>query len=484
MPGSRRRPGRLGPFVDGYRARLLELGYAPLSVTRSLTALGRLGRWMDRQDVVVEQFNNDALKAFLADHADEYGHLPSAGVMPLLDYLRDEGVLAPEPARRPSPLDRFIDRYREWLVVERELSPETARGYTRLARRFLAERVSVADELGVERLTGASVTGFLLRESERLRPGSVCCHANQLRQLLRYLSMRGVTDAGLAEAVPSVGRWRDARLPNFPAPGDRCQSSSYSSRVIARAEWACATSRSFYSWRGWACARSRLLGSSSTICTGGPERSKSRFAHDTAPTPRSPPGLATPGLAKSPRNPPPRRRRHHERRRPPLRPGTTHNRPPPLDLCTIRVSVVGCSDQRRSRSSPSSTGAQTSEPTEGPQHTSLTAAGGVGDRELAYDHARGGIVGVDPPSVRMLTALEARNVADHGRRAGKAPEFLERPRRRQNLRSSHPLRPYGRADRQAAASQESVARCDVGRVPLHASGRLRSASLLAQLDLR
>src|SRR5690349_13896285 len=46
VSGTRRKPGRLGPYVDGYRARLLQLGYSPLSVTPSLTALGHLGRWM------------------------------------------------------------------------------------------------------------------------------------------------------------------------------------------------------------------------------------------------------------------------------------------------------------------------------------------------------------------------------------------------------------------------------------------------------
>lgn len=217
MSGSRRRPGRLGSFVDGYRARLLELGYSPLSVTRSLTALGYLGRWMDREDVDVEQLDDDVLKAFLADHVDQFGRLPSAGVMPLLDYLRNEGVIAPGPARRRAPLDRFLDEYRDWLAVERALSPETVRGYTRLAHRFLAERVTAEDEMGVERLAGADVTGFLLRDSARVRPGSVCCHANQLRQLLRYLGMRGFTASGLANAVPSVGRWREAGLPEFPA---------------------------------------------------------------------------------------------------------------------------------------------------------------------------------------------------------------------------------------------------------------------------
>jgi hypothetical protein len=87
MSGSRRRPGRLGPFVDGYRAWLLGLGYSPLSVTHSLVSLGHLGRWMHRHDVDVAQLNNDVLKAFLADHVDEHGHLPTAGVMPLLEYF-------------------------------------------------------------------------------------------------------------------------------------------------------------------------------------------------------------------------------------------------------------------------------------------------------------------------------------------------------------------------------------------------------------
>jgi integrase/recombinase XerD len=136
--------------------------------------------------------------------------------MPLLDYLRSAGVAASEPVRRCSPLDEFVGEYRSWLAGERALSPDTVRGYTRLANRFLAERVSAEDGIGVERLTGADVTGFLLRESTRVRPGSVCCHANQLRQLLRYLSMRGLADRGLADAVPSMGRWRVAGVPQFP----------------------------------------------------------------------------------------------------------------------------------------------------------------------------------------------------------------------------------------------------------------------------
>lgn len=142
VSGARRKPGRLGLYVEGYRACLLELGYSPLSVTRSLTALGHLGRWMEREHVDVDQLDADAVMAFLAVHVMDRGRLPTASVWPLLDYLRADGVAAPESAGLPSALDRLIANYRAWLLSERELAPATVRGHEGLARRFLAERIS------------------------------------------------------------------------------------------------------------------------------------------------------------------------------------------------------------------------------------------------------------------------------------------------------------------------------------------------------
>ncbi len=103
MSGSRRRPGRLGSHVDGYGAWLSDRGYSSAGV-HSLTALGYLGRWMDRHDVDAGELASDVLDVFLADHVDRHGHLPSAGMMPLLDYLRSGGVVAAEPVRRCSLL--------------------------------------------------------------------------------------------------------------------------------------------------------------------------------------------------------------------------------------------------------------------------------------------------------------------------------------------------------------------------------------------
>jgi hypothetical protein len=55
MSGTRRKPGRLGPYVEGYRARLLELGYTPGTVRGMLKVLGQLGRWMESAGVEAGQ---------------------------------------------------------------------------------------------------------------------------------------------------------------------------------------------------------------------------------------------------------------------------------------------------------------------------------------------------------------------------------------------------------------------------------------------
>jgi hypothetical protein len=213
MPGTRRKPGRLGPYVEGYRSWLLELGYSPLTVTHSLTALGHLGRWMARGHVEVETLDGDAVRAFLAAYVRDRGRLPTASVRPLLDYLRAQGVVAPESAAPMSALERLLAEYREWMLGERGLAATTVRARVGLARRFLAQRACSANELGIERLTGSDVTGFLLGECARVKSGTLDCHADHLRSLLRFLGARGLADPGLAQCVPSVGGWRDAGIP-------------------------------------------------------------------------------------------------------------------------------------------------------------------------------------------------------------------------------------------------------------------------------
>jgi hypothetical protein len=142
VSGSRRKPGLLGPFVDGYRAWLVGRGYSPSVVVRSLGTLGHLGRWLERNALAVNELTAEAVSRFLVEYRVERGRLPGASVWPLLEYLRAEGAVPPEPSEVVTPVEQLVGEYREWLRCERGLAPVTVRASRRwrvagLSRRAL-----------------------------------------------------------------------------------------------------------------------------------------------------------------------------------------------------------------------------------------------------------------------------------------------------------------------------------------------------------
>ncbi len=189
MSGTRRKPGRLGPFVEGYRSRLQELGYPSSSARNKLKELGQLGRWMAGQEIGAAQLSGSAVEKFLvARRAAGCKRVPRVrSFAPLLDYLRDEGVIAvPEPAP-VTALDELIGRYRRWLVADRGLAPATVLRYEKLARRFLGQRARSGGPVAVADLSGAEVTAFLLAECARVSTGSAKGRVAELRALFRFL---------------------------------------------------------------------------------------------------------------------------------------------------------------------------------------------------------------------------------------------------------------------------------------------------------
>jgi site-specific recombinase XerD len=219
MSGTRRKPGRLGPFVEGYRLRLEVLGYPPSSARNKLKELGHLGRWMAGQGIEVTQLNDSRVGEFLAAWREAGGRrIPQLrSFAPLLDYLRDEGVVAAAEPPPATALDELIGGYRRWLVADRGLAPATVVRYEKLARGFLGRRerpVAVAD------LSGAEVTAFLLAECGRVSTGSAKGRVAELRALFRYLYLHGMTPRNLAEAVPPVAGWRDTTVPAGMTAGD------------------------------------------------------------------------------------------------------------------------------------------------------------------------------------------------------------------------------------------------------------------------
>jgi site-specific recombinase XerD len=214
MSGRRRKAGLLGPQVEGYRAWLTQRGHTPGTIKNMLNDLGQVGQWAAAEGLDAAQLDEDRMVAFLAARrAAGHRRVPGTRAMaPLLSYLREAGVV---PAAEPvaSPLGVLLGRYRSWLLGERGLAATTVRRYENTARRFLQEQALVDERFEPAALSGADVNAFLLRECGRVSAGSAKGRVAELRSILRFLYLHGLTPLPLGTAVPPVGGWRLATLP-------------------------------------------------------------------------------------------------------------------------------------------------------------------------------------------------------------------------------------------------------------------------------
>lgn len=214
MSGPRREAGQLGPQVEGYRAWLMQRGYTPGTVRNMLKDFGQVGLWLSTEGLEAAQLDEERMAAFLAARqVSGYRRVPGTRAMvPLLSYLREAGVV---PVAKPllTPVGALLAKYRLWLVQERGLASTTVLRYENSARRFLEEQATSGDAFEPAALTGMDVNAFLLRECGRVSAGSAKGRVAELRSVLRFLYLQGITPLRLGTAVPPVGGWRLATVP-------------------------------------------------------------------------------------------------------------------------------------------------------------------------------------------------------------------------------------------------------------------------------
>ena len=202
MASTRRKAGLLGPQVEGYRDWLTQRGYTPGTVRNMLKDLGQVGVWLAGAGLEASQFNQERASAFLvARRASGRRRIPGPrGMTPLLSYLRDAGVVA---AEQPSvtPVGALLGQYRSWMIRERGLAATTVLRYENTARRLLQEQASADGVFAPAALTGADINAFLLRECGRVSAGSAKGRVAELRSILRFLYLQGITAVPLETAV-------------------------------------------------------------------------------------------------------------------------------------------------------------------------------------------------------------------------------------------------------------------------------------------
>jgi integrase/recombinase XerD len=206
--------GPLSAFAGGFLEDLIQNGYRPGTAAKQLQLMAHLSRWLAARDVEPAALSSGEIERFVQERRASHSHLGSArGLQVLLGYLRSLGVLPPPGSgEAPTPAGSLLDRYAEYLLVRRGVSPSTVRNYCNHARAFLADRERIADDLALEALDPATINEYVLRESRRVSVSSTQAAALALRSLLRFLQLEGLIDRDLAVAAPSVAKWRLASL--------------------------------------------------------------------------------------------------------------------------------------------------------------------------------------------------------------------------------------------------------------------------------
>lgn len=222
MIGHTKVPGPLASLADGFREELDRLGYTLSSREFKLAEAAKLSAWLESRGLAASDICSARLEEFRADLAARTSRAPTlVALRPLLDWLRDQGLCRDDPAPAAGPLDALMERYRDWLVTDRQLAPRTIERYQKGARKFLEDRLGQGGAGGsvVEGLSEQEVTTYLLAEASRgLSSNSLQVVVAELRSLLRFLYLQGMIGAPLGHGVPAVPGWKDTAVPrSMPA---------------------------------------------------------------------------------------------------------------------------------------------------------------------------------------------------------------------------------------------------------------------------
>jgi site-specific recombinase XerD len=235
-----RMSGPLTPYAAGFAVELARLGYTPLSARDQLRLVAHLSRWLQGQGLDVAAVSAGVVEGFLAARrAGGYrAHLHPASLEPLLVYLRGVGVVAAAPVAARTPAQEVMSQFREYLILERGLTVQAARGYVGLVGPFVAARVG-ARGVDLQRVTAGEVSAFMVAAARRLPPRRMQLMGSALRALLRWWHVEGVLATSLVEAVPKVAS-RYPLLPRALEPGQVAAllSSCDRQRVAGRRDYA------------------------------------------------------------------------------------------------------------------------------------------------------------------------------------------------------------------------------------------------------
>ena len=176
MSGTRRKPGLLGPYVEGYSAWLDRRGHTALTARNMLKEFGQIGRWLPKR---AWRSGSCQRNSWLRSWLIVGGRAVDGFLVFVAEsrrYLREVGAV--DPAAPTTAMDVLLEQYQG--LAGRRPGPGSGDGAAVCRRRFLAQ----CSTAGVEpsALTGGEVNAFLIAECGRVSAGSAKGRVAELRR--------------------------------------------------------------------------------------------------------------------------------------------------------------------------------------------------------------------------------------------------------------------------------------------------------------
>ena len=213
------RSGPAGGHLDGYAASLHSEGYARISGQRLLRSAAHLGVFAETEADGLWSMDKSTLVAFESHRSlcrcpgfngeNKWHNQRGTGLF--VKHLRNMGVVQEEVTK--DDRTAVVRGFEEFLRRHRGLAETTIEMYSRAA-------MQVVDALGEDskQYDAARLRSFVVDRAQHSGFAAMKPFLSGARSFLRYLVCEGLCRPGLDESMPSMSRWRLARIPQSPTP--------------------------------------------------------------------------------------------------------------------------------------------------------------------------------------------------------------------------------------------------------------------------
>lgn len=212
--------GPLGCYVDDFAVLLHEQGYSRQFAACQIRWVADFSRWLYKQGLSAADLSQQSVSCYLRYRKSRMrirGGVQST-LDRLLNLLREKGISRQKSFNIvKNARQEEEERYKNYLLSERGLSPQTLPNYLGFIRQFLQERFGEGT-LRLSHLRAEDITEYVQRHAHSLSPSRNQLLTTALRSFLRYLRHQGDIEADLAACVPAVASWKLSSLPKFIEP--------------------------------------------------------------------------------------------------------------------------------------------------------------------------------------------------------------------------------------------------------------------------